>query len=105
MLIEPGGRVILGPSDIRLWGRYPFLYGLEKGEDGEKRFLLDMKEHTIRFFPASGEMEEEEEEEDEFEVFLRKNGFRLEDAVSLHDLFHGPRERRMRLKQLLGKRR
>ena len=99
MIIEPGGRVLLGPSDIRLWGRYPLIYGLEKSAGGERKFLLDMKDHTFRIFPSA-----EEADEAEFEQILRKNDFRMEDAVSLRELIRGPRETRMRLKTLLGKR-
>ena len=95
MIIEPGGRVLLGPSDIRLWGRYPLVYGLEKNAKGERRFLLDMKEHSLRFFPA--------DDEEEWESVMRKNGFRMEDTVSLGELIQGPRETRMLLKTLLGK--
>ena len=96
MLIEPGGRVLLGPSDIRLWGRYPYVYGLEKGVQGERRFLLDMKEHTFRLFPP--------DDEEDFESVLQKNGFDMEDTVTLRELFKGPRELRMELKQRLGRR-
>ena len=103
MIIEPGGRIVLGPSDIRLWGCYPFVYGTEKSEKGETRFILDIKEHTFQTFPVS-ENGENREEEEEFESFLRKNGFRIEYTVSLHDLFQGPEELRLHLKQLLGKR-
>jgi len=103
MIIEPGGRVLLGPSDIRLWGRYPYVYGLEKSAQGEQFFILDMKDHSLQVFPAR-EDGKEEENEDEFESFLEKNGFRMEYAISLHDLFQGPRELRMNLKQQLGKR-
>ena len=99
MIIEPGGRVLLGPSDIRLWGTYPYVYGREKGAEGDRFFLLDMKEHSFRLFPSGSEKNDEEE----FESFLRKHCFLLEDAVSLHDLFRGPKETRMRLKQLLGR--
>lgn len=95
MIIEPGGRVLLGPSDIRLWGRYPLVYGLEKSAKGERRFILDMKEHTLRLFPP--------DDEEEWESVMLKNGFRMEDAVSLGELIRGPRENRMRLKTLLGK--
>lgn len=102
MIIEPGGRVLLGPSDIRLWGRYPYVYGLEKSAQGEQYFILDMKDHSFRLFPVREDGKEEDE--DEFESFLGKNGFRMEHAVSLRELFQGPRELRMNLKQLLGKR-
>ena len=101
MIIEPGGRILLGPSDIRLWGRYPLIYGMEKGADGERKFILDMKDHSFRLFPpADGDKTDEED----FELILRKNGFRMEDAVALGELIRGPGETRMRLKALLGKR-
>ena len=96
LIIEPGGRILLGPSDIRLWGRYPLVYGFEKNAEGERQFLLDMKEHTFRLFPP--------DDEEDFLSILRKNGFDREDAVSLRELYKGPRERRIRLKNLLGKR-
>lgn len=99
MIIEPGGRILLGPSDIRLWGRYPVVYGLEKGGEGERRFLLDMKDHSFRLFPSK-----EEPDEAEFGQILQKNDLRMEDVVSLGELIRGPRETRMRLKALLGKR-
>ena len=99
MIIEPGGRILLGPSDIRLWGRYPLIYGLENGAEGERRFILDMKDHTFRIFPPAGEQDEED-----FELILQKNGFRMDEVVSLSELIRGPREKRMRLKKLLGKR-
>lgn len=95
MIIEPGGRVLLGPSDIRLWGHYPIVYGLEKNAERERQFILDMREHTLRLFPP--------EDEEEWRSILQKNEFRMEDAVSLRELIRGPRETRMRLKTLLGK--
>ena len=98
MIIEPGGRILLGPSDIRLWGRYPLIYGLEKSTEGERLFILDMKDHTFRIFSPA-----EKTDEDEFELILQKNGFRMDEVVSLQELIRGPREKRMRLKQLLGK--
>ena len=98
MIIEPGGRILLGPSDIRLWGRYPIVYGSENGAEGERRFILDMKDHSFRIFPAA-----EEKDETEFDLILQKNGFRMDEAVSLQELIRGSREKRMRLKKLLEK--
>ena len=101
MIIEPGGRILLGPSDIRLWGRYPLIYGMEKSAGGERKFILDMKDHSFRLFPSA---DGDKTDEEDFELILRKNGFRMEDAVSLGELIRGPGETRMRLKALLGKR-
>ena len=58
-----------------------------------------MKDHSFRLFSPS-----EESDEQEFERILRKNEFRMEDTLSLRELIRGPRETRMRLKSLLGKR-
>ena len=67
VILEPGGRVLLGPSELRLWGRYPFVYGTETCAEGENHFILNMKDHSFRLFPAS---EKREDGKDEFEIFL-----------------------------------
>lgn len=99
MIIEPGGRILIGPSDIRLWGCYPIVYGMENSAEGERRFVLDMKDHSFRIFPST-----EGKDEEDFEHVLQENGLRMENLVSLSELIRGPKETRMRLKRLLGKR-
>ena len=72
MIIEPGGRILLGPSDIRLWGRYPWVYGTSDQPDSA-RFYLNLEDHSFHVFPESGK--DDSSGPDEFDRFLAEHGF------------------------------
>lgn len=81
--LRAGGRTLL--RDVRLWGRYPYVYGSGLQAPGTARvsFLLDLKENNLRTFSDA----ETESPGNEFDAFLLKNGADLSDCRTWHELF------------------
>ena len=100
LILAPGGRPVLGPARIRLWGRYPWVYGTSDQPDSA-RFYLNLEDHSFHVFPESGK--DDSSGPDEFDRFLAEHGFSLSSAVSWAELYTGPKERRLLLKSLLGR--
>ena len=91
----PGGRTLLGPSHIRLWGRYPYVCG-STGDPDAPVFSLNMESHDFRTFSSAGD--------EDFQADLRRAGCTEGDFISLHELFSRDgqaKERRLLLRELL----
>lgn len=82
IIYSPGGDVLLGPAEIRLWGAYPIVYGTSDLPDCAF-FILDLKEHTLRKFAKDANPEKRKE----FEQTLQKHDFQLLHAVDWRTLF------------------
>ena len=76
------------------------MYGTSD-QPGAARFRLNMEDHSFHVFPAPGN--DPQTGPDEFERFLSEHGFSLSSTVSWPELYAGPKERRLLLKTLLGK--
>ena len=91
----PGGKTLLGPSVIRLWGKYPYVCGTT-GIPDAPFFSLDMENHAFRTF--------ESEEDEDFRHDLERAGCTADEFVSLRELFERDdrsKRRRMLLRELL----
>lgn len=73
----PGGKTLIGPSSIRLWGRYPYVCG-RAGEADASFFSLNMETHDFRTFAS--------EEDEDFHRSLEYAGCTTGDFISLHEL-------------------
>ena len=82
VIYSPGGDILLGPAEIRLWGAYPIVYGTTDLPECS-RFILDLEEHTFRKIPQNANAEELQE----FDRTLAKYNFQLSHVVDWHTLF------------------
>ena len=85
----PGGKTLLGPSHIRLWGRYPYVCG-STGNPDAPVFSLNMESHEFRTFSSA--------EDGDFQAALKHAGCTMDDFLSLRELFsRGERAKECRL--------
>lgn len=91
----PGGKTLLGPSVIRLWGKYPYVCGTT-GMPDAPFFSLNMETHAFRTFSS--------EADEDFRHDLECAGCTVHEFVSLRELFakdERSKQRRMLLRELL----
>ena len=91
VIYSPGGDVLLGPAEIRLWGAYPIVYGTADLPECS-RFILDLEDHTFRKIPQNANAEESKE----FDQILAKYNFQLTQTVDWHTLFGDGSDPRLR---------
>ena len=92
-----GGDAVVAGRDIRLWGRYPWVYG-ERGGDA---FLLDLSGTKAEIFSSR----EREDPDCRFHTVVRTQGLDLRLCRSWEDLFHSAegKKLRMELKKALSR--
>lgn len=97
-LRENGGSVLAGPGLVRIWGKYPWLFGTT-GDPARPFFILNFGKKEFRAFSGA----ETAKPGNEFEVFLKRNGFSTEQCLSWDDLYRRPdgKKHRQQLKKLL----
>lgn len=82
VIYSPGGDVLLGPAQIRLWGTYPLVFGTTDLPDCAY-FILNLQEHTLQKIAENAKPEEKKE----FEQILKKYDFQLVQTVDWKTLF------------------
>src|SRR5574344_1818588 len=54
IITDGADAIAVGPARIRLWGAYPMVFGFTDRPEQE-RFLIDLENHEVRFFPAESD--------------------------------------------------
>ena len=92
-----GGEAVVPGRDIRLWGRYPWVYG-ERGGDA---FLLNLDETKAEIFTES----ERKDPDCRFHAVVRTQGLELGLCRSWEDLFESAEGKKLRteLKKALSR--
>ncbi len=94
-----GGKELAGPGVLRIWGNYPWVYGVSDDPEHAK-FFLNMEDHKFSSFPADkGEFHEYSD----FDRFLNEHGFTVEQTVGWKELYQQENSGKIRktLKDLL----